>query len=180
MMRTLILILTFFILTISSYGQGLIDKYPDIKNQKIEIDNNSSLNKIKLENEEFLEQMTDGGGILKGFYDEKNKIRKIEILVSKSTGVQEYNFYLKNESPFLIIDNFRRFAWNEKSSEFDYTKFDGGFNGIYIFDNRKLIDHISLGHNRFEDDQIDIEETFLDENENYVNLIKKTLENIEK
>ena len=179
-MRTKILILTFLILTISSYGQDLIEKYPDIKNEKIRIDKNDSLNKIILENEEFLDQMTDGGGILTGFYDENKEIIKIEVLVSKSTGVQEYSFYLKNESPILIIDNFKRFAWNEKTGEFDYTRFDGGFNGNYLFENNKLIDLISLGHNRFEDDQIDIEETFLDENEYYVNLIKKTLENIEK
>lgn len=179
-MRVKILILTFLILTIKSYGQDLIDEYPDIKNEKIKIDNNDSLSKISFENEEFLGQMTDGGGILTGFYDENQEIRKVEILVFKSIGVQEYSFYLRKENPILIIDNFKRFAWNEKTDEFDYTKFDGGLNGTYLFKNKKLIDFISLGHNRFEDDQIDIEKTFSKESEYYINLIKETLQNIEK
>ncbi|UAB85818.1 hypothetical protein INR75_07350 [Zunongwangia sp. SCSIO 43204] len=56
------------------------------------------------------------------------------------------------------------------------NKFDGGFDGIYIFRNRKLIDQISLGHNRFEDDSIDAEETFLKELEIYKKKISKKLE----
>ena len=176
-MRTKTIILICLLLTISSYGQDLMEKYPEIKHQKNEIDKNKSLNKIVLENEEFLEQMTDGGGILTGLYDENKEIRKIEVKVFISTGVQEYSFYLKNENLILIIDNFKRFAWNEKTSEFDYDKFDGGFSGTYLFKNKNLIDHISLGHNRFEDDQIDIQETFLNEINYYKNLIKKRLAN---
>ncbi len=177
-MRTKNLILIFLILTVSSYGQDLIEKYPEILKEKNKIDNNDSLDKIVFENEEFLEQMTDGGGLLTGIFNKNKEIKKIEVRVSKSTGVQEYNFYLKDEKPILILDRFKRFAYNEKSNEFDYSNFDGGFSGTYLFKNNKLIDHISLGHNRFEDDQIDIEETFLNEIKYYVDLIKKRLANI--
>ncbi len=58
----------------------------------------------------------------------------------------------------------------------DKNKFDGGFDGIYIFRNRELIDQVSLGHNRFEDDSIDAEETFLKELEFYKNKISEKLE----
>ena len=178
-MRTKTTILILLLLPISTYGQDLVRKYPDIRNEKIQIDKNDSLKKIVLENEEFLEHMTDGGGILTGFYDEKKEIRKIQVQVFLSTGVQEYDFYLKNESPILILDDFKRFAWNEKTNEFDYSKFDGGFSGTYLFKDEELIDQISLGHNRFEDDQIDIEKTFLEEFNYYLELMKKRLANNE-
>lgn len=167
------------LLTISTYGQDLIGKYPDIRNERIQIDKNDSLKKIVLENEEFLKNMTDGGGMLTGFYDEKKEIRKIQVQVFLSTGIQEYEFYLKNESLILILDDFKRFAWNEETNEFDYNKFDGGFSGIYLFKDERLIDQIRLGHNRFEDDQIDIEKTFMEELNYYLELIKKRLANNE-
>ena len=176
-MRTKTTILILLLLTITSYGQDLVGKYPDIKNERIQIDKNDSVKKIVLENEEFLDNMTDEGGILTGFYDEKKEIRKIQVQVFLSTGVQEYDFYLKNENPILILDDFKRFAWNEKTNEFDYDKFDGGFSGTYLFKDEELIDQISLGHNRFEDDQIDIEKTLLEELNYYLELIKKRLAN---
>ena len=165
------------LMTLSVFGQGIIEKYPEIQIEKNQIDQNDSLETIKLENEEFLENMTDGGGRLIGPYDKNGIVRKIEVIVYISHGVQEYDFYLMDESPILIEDRFKQFAWNKESNSFDYSHFDGGFHGTYIFQNSHLKDQISLGHNRFEDDQIDIEETFISEYENYLEKIKKRLAN---
>lgn len=174
-MRTKTIFIILLFLTIYSFGQGLIEKYPNIEIEIIKIDQNDSLKTIVIENEEFLEKMTDGGGELVGFYDENQKIRKIEVRIFQSIGVQEYYFYLKDEIPILIIDRFKQFAWNEKLDDFDNTRFEGGFYGTYLFDNNHLIDQISLGHNRFEDDQIDAEKTFLNEFRSYIEQIKKRL-----
>jgi hypothetical protein len=96
------------VLTLTIQGQGLIDKYPKVQTEKTKIDQNDSLKRIKLENEEFLEQMTDGGGELKGFYDLTGSVRKIEVTVFISHGVQEYSFYLKDENPIVIDDRLRQ------------------------------------------------------------------------
>ena len=162
-------------LTFSCFGQNLIEKYPEIENEKIGIDQNDSLKTIKFENEEFMENITDGGGQLVGLYDNNGIVRKIEVIVYKSFGAQEYDFYLTDESPILIEDRFKRFAWDKESNSFDYSKYDGGFHGTYIFQENKLIDQISLGHNRFEDDQIDAEQVFLSEYRDYLKKIKKRL-----
>ena len=58
----------------------------------------------------------------------------------------------------------------------DKNNFDGGFSGTYIFRNKQLIDQISTGDNRFEDDSIDAEETFLKELEFYKKKISEKLE----
>jgi hypothetical protein len=164
-------------LTLTIQGQGLIDKYPEIQTEKVKIDQNDSLKSVKMENEEFLDHMTDGGGELIGFYDLTRSVRKIKVTVFFSYGVQEFVFYLKEETPIFIDDTFRQFAWNDETNTHDYNRFDGGFHGTYIFRDGHLIDHISLGHNRFEDDQIDIEETFKSECESYLEKIKKRLAN---
>lgn len=165
------------LLTLTIQGQGLIDKYPEIQTEKEKIDRNDSLKIIKLQNEEFLKQMTDGGGELRGFYDLTGTFRKIEVTIFISHGEQEYIFYLREETPFFIVDRFQQFAWNEETSAFDHNRFDGGFKGTYIFLDGHLIDQISLGHNRYEDDQIDIEETFKSECEYYLEKLKKQLTN---
>ena len=76
----------------------------------------------------------------------------------------------------LVRDRAKYFGYDTKSNQIDKNNFDGGFSGIYIFRNRKLIDQISLGHNRFENDSIDAEETFLKEIEFYKNKIFEKLE----
>jgi hypothetical protein len=176
-MKGISIIILALLFTLTAQGQGLIDKYPEIQTEKKKIDQNDSLNIIQMENEEFLEQMTNGGGELKGFYDLNGSFRKIEVTVFISHGVQEHTFYLQNETPILVDDRFRQFAWNEETSTFDYNKFDGGFHGTYLFRDGRLIDQISLGHNRFEDDQVDIEKTFLFECETYLKKMKNRLAN---
>lgn len=176
-MKEFSILMFILILSLSIQGQDLIDRYPEIQTEIKKVDEDASLKSIKLENGEFLEQMTDGGGELKGLYDLTGSIRKIEVIMFISHGVQEYLFYLKDELPILIVDRFKQFAWNEETSTFDHSQFDGGFHGTYIFRDGHLIDQISLGHNRFEDDQIDIEETFISEFKGYLEKVKKRLAN---
>ena len=54
---------------------------------------------LYLENKEFLEKETDGGGELRGLYDTNGSVRKIEVIVFLSYGVQEYDFYIIDETP---------------------------------------------------------------------------------
>ena len=175
--KTLATFILFLFLSIFSFGQGIMEKYPKIEERKERINKNDSLKTITLENEEFLEQMTDGGGELIGYYDQNKKIKKIKLTIYESTGIRNFTFYLENENPILIEEKFKQFHYDEKSNSFDQTKFDGGFNGTYLFENNKLLDWITLGHNRFEDEEIEIEKTFNNELNSYLKLIKKRIAN---
>ncbi|PSG88710.1 hypothetical protein [Aurantibacter aestuarii] len=159
----------------SCYGQDLSRKYPDIYKEVSFIDKNKSLKKVFIKNPKFLEQSADGGLSLTGYIDNEEKVRKIEVIIYLSNGVQEYSFYLKNELLFLVSDKFKQFLWDKELNEFNYKKFDGGYSGIYVFHDKKLIDLQSLGHNRFEDDTIDIEEVFLKELNLYLGSINRQI-----
>lgn len=174
MTNSFILLITLFFTNLI-WSQGLVEKYPEIQQEKTKVDQNDSLLTLSIENEAFLETMTDGGGELKGFYDKNGNIKKIEVRIYLSNGIQSYDFYLANEQPIVIIDQFKHFVWEEELNEFDYSQSKIGFKGTYIFENNQLIDQISLGHNRFEDDQIDIEETFMKEFESYFKKIREQL-----
>ncbi|MFC6858157.1 hypothetical protein [Zunongwangia atlantica] len=169
--------LSFLFIGLCLNAQNLIEKYPGVKELEKALDSNDSLQSIILENEDFIEGSSDDGGELIGFYDAaNNEIRKIALTLFLSYGIQYYSFYLKNEQLVLVRDRTKYFGYDTKSNRIDKNNFDGGFSGIYIFRNKQLIDQISTGHNRFEDDSIDAEETFLKELEFYKNKISEKLE----
>ncbi|WP_271855354.1 hypothetical protein [Patiriisocius marinus] len=176
-MKLITLICSFIFIGLTSYGQSLIDNYPAIKFEKELIDTNDSLKIIVLENEDFLDQMGDGGGKLKAYYNTELDVKKIEVILFKSLGIQQYTFYAINEKLIFIKDRFKQFEFNIETNIFDYSKFDGGYYGAYIFEKNKLIDLVSTGHNRFEDDAIDAETTFKIEFNSYLSLIKNKLSN---
>lgn len=172
-----LLILPFLFIVLSINAQSIIEKYPDVKELEKALDSNDSLQSIILENEDFIEGSSDGGGKLVGFYNAaNNEIRKVTVAFFLPYGIQYYSFYLENEQLVLVLGCAKYFGYDTKSNRIDKNNFDGGFSGIYIFQNRKLIDQISTGHNRFEDDSIDAEETFLKELEFYKKKISEKLE----
>ena len=69
-MKILTNILTIILLLIGStlYGQDISDKYPDLIKRVGLINKDKSLTKQTLKNEEFMTQMTDGGGELTGYF----------------------------------------------------------------------------------------------------------------
>ena len=170
-------ILPFLFIGLSLNAQNFLERYPDVKELEKALDNNDSLQSIILENEDFIEGPLDGGGELVGFYHAaNNEIRKVTVTLFLSYGIQYYSFYLENEQLVLVLGCAKYFGYDTKSNRIDKNNFDGGFSGIYIFRNRELIDQISTGHNRFEDDSIDAEETFLKELEIYKKKISEKLE----
>jgi len=91
-----LLILPFLFIVLSINAQSIIEKYPDVKELEKALDSNDSLQSILLENEDFIEGSSDGGGRLIGFYDAaNNEIRKIALTLFLSYGIQYYSFYLK-------------------------------------------------------------------------------------
>lgn len=161
---------------ISLKAQDILERYPEIVEIKKSIDTNESLKSVILENDDFIDDSLDGGAELIGFYNgATQEVRKISITLFLSYGIQNYYFYLNNEKLVLVIDKFKQFAYDEELNKFDNHNFDGKFVGTYIFSDNHLIDHISLGHNRFEDDSIDIEETWLKELDFYSKKISEAL-----
>ena len=135
------------------------------------IENYKFKDSIELENEEFLENMTDGGGSLTGYFKHGDLV-KIKEWVGLSYGVVQHSFYfsegqlsyvLETENDFYIDDSFQK----------DYTRFGQHFRGDYYFANNKLAGMVTLGHNRFEDDANDPEKEFLKTAAEYQKLILK-------
>ena len=127
---------------------------------------------ITLENEDFLTNATDGGAKLTGYY-KNNSLRKIVVSVGISNGIETLEFYFLKGSLIFVYEKFEGFVFDEKRSEFDYTKTETNFEGRYYFDKGKLFDYITTGHNRFEDDSLDPEKVLVKEAADYSKLLDK-------
>lgn len=113
-----------------------------------EINTSPSLRKITLENEDFLETMTDGGGELVGYYS-KDVLVKMKEWVGLSQGNRTRMYYFKNNQLFLVVEKFNAFV--PKGDGLDKTKTKTTFEGSYYFHNNKLISQEVKGKRNFDE-----------------------------
>jgi phosphomevalonate kinase len=164
----LLLVLLSFIT--ASYGQSKDDQIKAIRKEFTAINKATTFKKVTLENEEFLENMTDGGGALTGLY-QSGTIRKIHQWVGVSNGIEIKEYYFKNGRLIFVYEKFNSFVYDNKKAQLDQSKTETTFEGRYYFNNLRLIDYVTTGHNRFEDDAIDPEKTLLVEADDYIRLL---------
>ena len=136
------------------------------------INNIKNFETLELENEEFLANAADGGAKLTGYY-KNNSLRKMVVSVGLSNGMETLEFYFLKGKLIFVYEKFEGFVFNEKKSEFDYTKTETTFEGRYYFDKGKLVDYITTGHNRFDDDSLDPGKVWLEEAADYIKLLNK-------
>lgn len=128
--------------------------------------------KVVLPTIAFTEHVYDGGAELTGLFY-KHKLVKISVFFGLSYGTNTCHYYLKEEKLFLVNEIFNRFRYDVDSDTMDYSEFDGGANAWYLFENKELIDTYSLGHWRFEDDEIDPGKVIIEEYSKYKKLLLK-------
>ena len=143
--------------------------------KKVEVINkDTTLTKIVLENEEFLEDMTDGGGKLTGFLKNK-EIKKIHEWVGLSNGISIKEFYFDKGQLIFVYEKFDSFVFDAKKDEFDLTKTKTIFEGRYYFSNKKLFNKSTKGNRTLSAQDESIEESLIERaNENMETLNKKS------
>ena len=154
----LITILTFCFHT--ALGQDKAKLVSDIRKEFKIINSDTTLKKVVLNNEEFLDHMPDGGGQLTGFYKE-GQLRKIVSWIGLSNGNEIFEFYFNNNKLIFVYEQFNSFIYDSKQETLRLDTTERTFEGRYYFNNDKLIDQITTGHNRFENDDIDPQKKLL-------------------
>ena len=113
-----------------------------------QINASPSLKKLTLENEDFLENMTDGGGELVGYYN-KDVLVKIKEWVGLSQGNRTRMYYFKDDQLFLVVEKFNSFV--QQGDGLDKSKTKTTFEGSYYFHNNKLISQEVKGKRNYDD-----------------------------
>jgi hypothetical protein len=167
-MRIVTPILTLLLsLSISSVcGQNNTGLTEIIQRLVMGINRDTTLKAIELDNEYFIMEgkVTDGGISLTG-YSKNGNIVKIVSWVGLSIGNEIFEFYYKNGKLIFVYEEFHSFVFDEEKSELRHDTTEITFKDKYYYYQNKLIDYVTTGHNRFEDDTVDPEQTLLKESE---------------
>ena len=133
--------LFFFVI---SFAQTKDEQIKLIRKKFEIINKDTTLRKVTLENEEFLTNMTDGGGELTGFYKNK-EVKKIHEWIGLSNGISIKEFYFDKGQLIFVYEKFDSFVFDDKKNEFDLTKTKTIFEGRYYFSNKNLFSESTKG-----------------------------------
>ena len=165
--------LSTFFLTVS-FAQSKNEQIKQIRKTFEIINKNTTLRKVTLENEEFLINVTDGGGELTGFY-KGTEIKKINEWIGLSNGISIKEFYFDNGQLMFVYEKFDSFVFDAKKDEFDLTKTKTIFEGRYYFSNKKLFSKSTRGDSDLSAQDESTEESLIGRaNENLETLNKKS------
>ncbi|HMQ68977.1 MAG TPA: hypothetical protein PKA90_08235 [Ignavibacteria bacterium] len=148
-----------------------------IREELEDIHLDTSLRSITLINEEFLQNMTDGGGELTGFYNEKS-ISKIYRSIGISNGVMITEFYYKKSKLIFIREKFNSYVYDDVTGSFDYTKINTAYSGSYYFKEGEIFNSSVKGKRNFGDENNGIQDILKKESSEAVNLISKSLNEV--
>ncbi len=137
----------------ATHGQSTEELISNIRTEFKRINTEAKLRTIELNNEEFLEQMTDGGGQLTG-YLEDNQLVKFKEWVGLSIGNVESEYYFKKGELFFIYQQENRFANKEDGEvgDIDYSRQEVIFEGRYYLNQGQLIKELEKGDRFFSRD----------------------------
>ena len=87
--------------------------------------------------------------------------------------ISTFNYYSSDDALFYINERYEQFSYDSGTDKINTSKTELQFKGDYIFRRGELIDFETLGHNRFEDDEVDLEEVLLQEMNAYKQLLEE-------
>lgn len=169
------LILALTLLPFLSSAQSKATQKEAIRQEFKLINSDPALKKLTLKNEAFLEQMTDGGGELTGFY-KNGQLVKIVAWIELSDGNKVVEYYFKNGALIFVYGQFNTWVYNAKRDEFDHSKTKILFEGRYYFHQQKLLEQITQGYMHADDEPFYKEQNLLTTASQYTRLLEQKKE----
>jgi hypothetical protein len=147
MVKKIITTLLSIIIVNVCYSQTLTKKSAIIRAEVQKINNGSGYKIKTLSNEEFLEEMTDGGGELQAFYRNGELVKIVEkIYLSSCIRLTEY--YLKKSELIFAYTQGKEWYYNEQLNKFDSKIITLKMKCRFYYENSKLINSIFKGQTR--------------------------------
>ncbi len=118
-----------------------------IRKTIIEINKDTTYALKTLENEQFLNNMTDGGGKLTGYFKDGRLIKVVEQIGLYSCKMTS-EYYLKDNLLIFAYLLGEDYIYIDSISKFNYSDLKKVYEGRYYFKNGKLIDKKTNGESR--------------------------------
>jgi hypothetical protein len=127
---------------IVGFGQNDSETIKNIRKEYVRINGLSSLQRVTLSGEDFLENIPDGGGELTGYF-KKDSLLKMTEWIGLSFGNMIREFYFRNKELFFVYEKFDSFLEIKNGLDLSHTK--RTFEGRYYFNNKRLIKKLESG-----------------------------------
>ena len=138
-------LLTFLLSNLLTYSQE--NSIDNIRHVVEQINKDSGYSKKVLNNEEFLEHSTDGGGELTGYF-KNGQLVKIREWIGLSSCINITEYYLQSGKLIFTYTEGSDFAYNDSLESFDYEKSARTMECRFYYENSKLIKNIFKGESR--------------------------------
>lgn len=130
-----------------SYAQTLTQKIATIRGEVQRINNGAGYKIKTLSNEEFLDEMPDGGGELKAYYRNGELVKIVEkIYLSSCISITEY--FLKSGRLIFAYEQGKEWYYNEQLNKFDPKTITLKMECRFYYENSKMINSILKGQTR--------------------------------
>jgi hypothetical protein len=137
--------IVFFLFSLPAYSQeNSIDR---ILHAVEQTNKDSGYSKKVLDGEAFLEEPTDGGGELTGYF-KNGELVKIREWIGLSSCIIITEYYLQSGKLIFTYTEGSEFAYNDSLESFDYKKSVRTMECRFYFENDKMIKNIFKGESR--------------------------------
>lgn len=108
------------------------------------INSDTGYQQVRLDNESYLEEMTDRGGSLTGLY-KKNQLKKMTSWIGYSNKIVVTEYYLQNGKLIFVYEVEKTFPYDEKKQQLDEAHPVNSYEGRYYYQNGKKIEEKVTG-----------------------------------
>lgn len=146
-MRKATLTLLLLLIVTLGYSQTLTKKIATIRAEVEKINKGSGYRIKTLSNEEFLEEMPDGGGELKAYYKNGELVKMVERIYLSSC-INTTVYYVKNGQLIFTYTQVKEWFYDEKTNTLDSKRLNLKMECRFYFEHAKVIKSILKGTSR--------------------------------
>lgn len=159
-------------LTINCFGQS-DERINSIRKIVEQLNKDTTYTTKTLDNEQWMEHTTDGGGQLTGYF-KNGQLVKVVKWVGLSSCVTNFEYYLQNNSLIFVYGQEKVVQYVDSIASFDWSKQTLGMECRFYFDNGKLIQSKFTEQTRCSNPPSDTQAPdLLADSKRYLTLLKK-------
>lgn len=136
-------------LPVKVMSQSVNDQIQQIKGRFASINQNKNYEVVTINHEDFLENMTDGGGELQGYFKD-GELYKVFESIGLSYCMQTREYYFWDGKLIFVFETEADFGM-DSTGAWDYSQTKIAFEGRFYFSNDKLISTNIKGKKLMED-----------------------------
>lgn len=134
---------------------------------------------VILNGESYFGNAYDGGSEIRAYFI-LGRIARISTHIGFSNGYNFAEYVLNPSDDWRVHEKEYQFYYDLKSGQFNFDSTEIIFSGSYSFKGDSLISQVSVGHNRFENDELSPQTFWIQQKDSLLKFISKNLSGIQQ